>query len=348
MSNASNTGALGNNTATGATFANSGARIERLNDRVFLGGATIADGNFPPSTNDWLATFYDSVAGGSYTNYVSSAKLFVTSDTNSNDAVGVQTGVQTVHFTASGTAALGFYSTVLNNNTTYSTNAWAYYAEAHRLVTTTNQTFACEFDVRNQIGGNQASNPYQQGLSVCMQLGSGAGTAATHPNDACIQVVSNPDAFNAGIVFGSAAIALTGHGSTTGTAVALAVGHAIEWYYSNGNKGGSIYNTNSTSNVLAGDLQFLYGGIQINEASTNQICCQFQVQGTNNGYLIFQGGLQATFSQIQAFGTNNDLALVGTGTGLVRFGVYTAGVVAQAGYITVKDYGGTSRRLLVG
>ena len=46
--------------------------------------------------------------------------------------------------------------------------------------------------------------------------------------------------------------------------------------------------------------------------------------------------------------TNVDLQLLCQGTGNIRFGTYTAGVVAQAGYITIKDAGGTSRRLLVG
>jgi hypothetical protein len=53
---------------------------------------------------------------------------------------------------------------------------------------------------------------------------------------------------------------------------------------------------------------------------------------------------------LTAIGTdaNIDLRLVPKGTGVVRFGTYTAGAVAQAGYITVKDSGGTTRRLLVG
>jgi hypothetical protein len=38
----------------------------------------------------------------------------------------------------------------------------------------------------------------------------------------------------------------------------------------------------------------------------------------------------------------------GQGAGLPRFGTYTAGVVAQTGYVTIKDAGGTIRRLLVG
>jgi len=46
--------------------------------------------------------------------------------------------------------------------------------------------------------------------------------------------------------------------------------------------------------------------------------------------------------------TNIDIKLTPKGTGVVQYGTYTAGAVAQAGYITIKDAGGTTRRLLVG
>jgi hypothetical protein len=46
--------------------------------------------------------------------------------------------------------------------------------------------------------------------------------------------------------------------------------------------------------------------------------------------------------------TNIDLALTPKGTGVVQFGTYTAGVLTPTGYVTIKDSGGTTRRLLVG
>lgn len=47
-------------------------------------------------------------------------------------------------------------------------------------------------------------------------------------------------------------------------------------------------------------------------------------------------------------GANIDILLAPKGTGNVSFGTFTAGILAQTGYITVKDAGGTVRRLLVG
>jgi hypothetical protein len=46
--------------------------------------------------------------------------------------------------------------------------------------------------------------------------------------------------------------------------------------------------------------------------------------------------------------TNIDLALTPKGTGNVRFGTYTGTILTPTGFITIKDSGGTSRRLLVG
>ena len=45
--------------------------------------------------------------------------------------------------------------------------------------------------------------------------------------------------------------------------------------------------------------------------------------------------------------TNGDIRLTPKGTGLVRFGTYTAGALSIAGYIEIKDAGGTTRRLAV-
>ena len=46
--------------------------------------------------------------------------------------------------------------------------------------------------------------------------------------------------------------------------------------------------------------------------------------------------------------SNIDFAITPKGTGVVQFGTYTAGVLTPAGYITVKDSAGNTRRLLVG
>jgi hypothetical protein len=80
---------------------------------------------------------------------------------------------------------------------------------------------------------------------------------------------------------------------------------------------------------------------------------QFAINGNQTSavnYLTVRGAVAGTSPQMTATGsdTNIDLSLITKGTGVVQYGTYTAGVVAQAGYITIKDAGGTTRRLLVG
>ena len=72
------------------------------------------------------------------------------------------------------------------------------------------------------------------------------------------------------------------------------------------------------------------------------------VAGSVN-YLAISGSTGTT-PTLSAAGTGADvdILIAPKGVGNVSFGTYTAGIVAQTGYITIKDAGGTARRLLVG
>ena len=80
---------------------------------------------------------------------------------------------------------------------------------------------------------------------------------------------------------------------------------------------------------------------------------QFRVThtaGTIVNYATVTGniaGSSPTFS-VAGSDTDIDLTLTPKGAGAVRFGTYTASVLTPTGYITIKDSGGTTRRLLVG
>jgi hypothetical protein len=92
------------------------------------------------------------------------------------------------------------------------------------------------------------------------------------------------------------------------------------------------------------------GNVQLRTGTGGQI--QFLASHTASAvnYLQATGGATTAGVTLSAQGsdTNIDLALTPKGTGVLAFGTYTAGIIAQAGYITIKDAGGTTRRLLVG
>jgi hypothetical protein len=102
--------------------------------------------------------------------------------------------------------------------------------------------------------------------------------------------------------------------------------------------GSLLFNTNATIGSSAGSNQFRV-------APTASAVNYVQITGAAT-----TGG--ATPANVTITGTGTDtnvnLVLATKGTGTVKFGTYTAGIVSQAGYITITDSGGTSRRLLVG
>jgi hypothetical protein len=87
-------------------------------------------------------------------------------------------------------------------------------------------------------------------------------------------------------------------------------------------------------------------------ATNNLTSTQFSVAHTASAvnYLTATGGATGNSAKLNASGsdTNIDLALTPKGTGVLSFGTYTAGILAQAGYITIKDAAGNTRNLLVG
>jgi hypothetical protein len=83
-----------------------------------------------------------------------------------------------------------------------------------------------------------------------------------------------------------------------------------------------------------------FGNIQLNIANTASAV----------NYLQVTGAVTTGAPVISALGSDADIdiRLTPKGTGVLRFGTYTAGILAQAGYITIKDAAGTTRNLLVG
>ena len=61
-----------------------------------------------------------------------------------------------------------------------------------------------------------------------------------------------------------------------------------------------------------------------------------------------QLGVSGSDFQVTALGSNNNVALVPNGTGLVKFGTYTVKAAeVHTGYFTMLDQGGTSRKVMI-
>ena len=145
--------------------------------------------------------------------------------------------------------------------------------------------------------------------------------------------------------------------ATGGGIVQFAVGHtasAVNFLAAFGNStGNGPYLQASGSDT---NISFLYsakgtGGHDFYTAG-NSFIRQFAIAHTASAvnYLQVTGGATGASTTLSAQGsdTNIDLALTPKGTGVLSFGTYTAGILAQAGYITIKDAAGNTRNLLVG
>ena len=142
--------------------------------------------------------------------------------------------------------------------------------------------------------------------------------------------------------------------------------------------GSTVANSGFSVNPVASSVNYVQaqGGITGNPATVSSqgtdsnVALWLQAQGNartffvNSGafqasinpvasavnYLLLAGGTTGNGAELSSVGSdaNINLKLTPKGTGVVQYGTYTAGIIAQAGYITIADAGGTSRRLLVG
>jgi hypothetical protein len=190
----------------------------------------------------------------------------------------------------------------------------------------------------NDIGGN-AVNYWQATNAI---TGSGPTLLATGGDSAVTANIAARGASN-----------LTFRTNTTTTQ--LNVSHtasAVNFVQVTGAATGGFSSISAQgSDANAGLLISSKGSASIQIRTNNNSQTQLQVLHTASAVNFFQmtGAAAGASPTIFAAGTdtNIDLALTPKGTGLVRFGAYTATVSTIAGYIEIRDAGGTIRRLAV-
>jgi hypothetical protein len=339
---------------SGQFYVEFGGKPNRVADRLLVGGASVNVGNNETVTPDWL-TIYQ-IAKGRTNGFIQSAQSAILSTTNDN----LQNGSSALVVAAEtrklidGYNAAGLIAFGVANKATGAGHAYAGYFEAYRDLGVTGGAYGIEVDVMNYAAA-AVTDPYQQatGQTVGIQIAAGGELPATGQFDvsAAINIQKNiGSTFTRGIVFGSTS--LTGADGTTGTAEAIAMGngHKIVWYSGAGVLTNSIYSVATTA-AESIEQRFVNAAINFRTHLGKPV---FQISAASGGagvnYVSAQGANAAGAPTLAAAGddTNIDLRILAKGTGVLSFGTYTAGAVAQAGYITVKDSGGTTRRLLVG
>jgi hypothetical protein len=343
--------------STGQFFSGNGALIQRLNDRVFVGGATASDGAFPNVRRDWLAVYqsYFTTAGGTPPT-VTTLMNVLGQAAAAGSGEALLAGAHTGPATNAGANALAMQAYGIANNTAFGGDfAWAYYGEGHRVNSTASNCYGmeiCAVNLANQIVCTPYSAP--AGITVGIQVDSGCGFGTTEmptvtSASAAITVVDNAAGaapFLSGIVFtnGSVQDSFGNH-----AAVVMPQNYELLWYTpdnlpSSFVKGGVATASNATG------IAFEDSGLEIQNGS-NQVLALFPPIANATNFLEILAGSSGSAVTVKASGTdtNINLALFPQGAGSVQIGApYVAGLITQTGSVTLLDSSGIARRFLIG
>ena len=185
------------------------------------------------------------------------------------------------------------------------------------------------------------------GQTACYPLFQSSGTT--------IQAYASSSGSNVGyqwVTKGTSAHAFATNASVSNTQMQVThTASAVNYVQVTGAATGSRPVISAQGSDSAVNLQFDSKGTGSHVFRTNNVF-QFAVLNTTGAvnYGTVTGSLTGVAPSFSVAGsdTNIDLALTPKGTGLVRFGTYTANMALTIqGYIEIKDSGGTTRRLAV-
>lgn len=336
--------------ATGHFYQSTGAIVNRLNDRLFVGAATLQSGN-AAGTGDYVTT---NIPQGPTTS-VAQGGAFSTIG-----SIGWMAGTRTSDAASLATLdGVALMSVCINDNTAGPGQGEAAYFESQQK-TGAGTTVALEADVANQTGAVTQVNPYSSfatsatPYSMVFQIGAGAGRAGVSNNSSAMTLINNGAAFEKGIVM------LNGALSSANEAISLASRYQVQWWVSNTQKGSYIQGSPVTANgyygILMDDLGIHLG---VSPAAGNNSVGGFNAVGVVNGVNFVQAAGAVASSPVaissQGADTNIDLQIIPKGSGALWLGgalstSATAGVngatpATVAFFLTVKSSAGTTYKI---
>jgi hypothetical protein len=201
--------------SSGSWFQNGGGIVQRLNDRVLIGGATLDDGDFPNIEQDWLTQFQ--IAAGLGNGSAIASDLVSLSPDNANGGatgtIGILGGAQSLHVVNAGSSTIGVFGIGVNNNASLATQAWGLYAEGHIANSTAGSAFGLESEVRN-MGHENPIDPFTTLTTANLHIsapgnfgcGAGLSNAGQQPCSAGVIIHQNNTILDSGIVLTAGAL----------------------------------------------------------------------------------------------------------------------------------------------
>ena len=265
---------------SGQMYADQGAAVARFADRLLAGAAADnqALANRDATPNDWLSTILGGTSIGAWPVWgaqgASMARFGSIGWLGASRTSDAASATPTLGYVP---ASIGVASFAVNDDTASptTTTATAFYGHSIRMAGVSYQpTFGAELEVENRgTLPSGTSNPYHVnvgGGTYGLQIGAGGGqTSGTADASAVLTVVSNPNAFQRGIVFG--ATALTGTTGTAldtgyGAAMAMSRNQGVEWWAPDGAVAALIRST-VTQHGFGGRMEFQDSGVVFTNAN---------------------------------------------------------------------------------
>jgi hypothetical protein len=277
---------------TGKWSTDQGAAIARLGDRLFVGKNTnVNDGNVEPNTvsKDWAET--------TWPNSTSNAMIPALAQAG---GIGVMGGVRTSDG-ASGSYGIGTSGFCLNDITinipSPTACAAGYFETVHPVgANGANYSHGIEINIDEMNSGTvnnvifpvhyqPYTSPFPNGLSDALRLASGGVRPGAQPATDAIAIINNGAPFRAGIVFQQNSIYGTGGVGGQGEAIAMAMGHQINWYSPDG-----LINTTLTNSGGIGStpstVYFGAGNIGLSSTAAASITLTSSASGGGGGGLM--------------------------------------------------------------
>jgi hypothetical protein len=307
---------------SGQFYQNMGANINRLNDRVFVGDATVNLGN-SGSNQDYVS---QNIPQGPSTSQAQEASL------STVGGIGVEGGsLCSLGTIPSAETCLGIFGIGINDATGGNQQiSEGGYFEAQQK-TGAGFTIGAETDSVNQSGVTQTMNPYDifngNPYTVNLSLGAGGARSGISPSSAAITIVDNGTTFQDGIVFEATAI-------NSNRLIDFPEGGALQWWGSASQGTGAISSTQTTATegivltdtgIAIGNIPSpaFSGGLFVNNSANAVNYVAITPEPTGFGPIISSTGSD----------TNSGLVLNGKGTSGVSVQGNSSGTASPAGYV---------------
>lgn len=331
-------------------------RMNRMRDRVFIGGGAAFTGNRYGTQGSFVPT---GTQGASWAPRDST--LYVAQDTGLMAVTGFASNANIDTTAGEPTETIGVSGFAIGNKA--SRNVWAGYLDVQ--FEQGNYAYGVEIALKNKSASNPTSTPYfatTGTYGIWLPAGGDAsyGGLPTNPNNTAIAIGPNASTWNKGIVFFKDG--LTGADGTTGTATAIEMGkgHSIVWRNSNGvamtirsdNASGVsdvflLADTNALK--IAGTsestiAEFIHNGSAVNyfriqnSTAGNLLAIRAQGTDTNIGMQLRVKGTQAVRFQSQDSASNDEFRVGGINSAPVNY-LWAYGTNAAAGLAVLSAAG---------